>query len=190
MTHRLPLQVVGLGRYEPPEVETADALAPRLGRSAAWIRSRTGVAERRIARIDVAEMAAIAARGALGDGPPPDLVINCGLSPAQLIPDTSTFISRAMGWSGIPGFSIHATCLGFLVGMHTAAALLHSGAYRRILLVAAERGTQCRDLDDPESGALIGDGAGAAVVATQWTREKQSSTYLCLSCYDYRAFRI
>ena len=165
MTTGLPLRVLAMGRYEPPEVETADDLAPRLGRSAHWIRSRTGVAERRISRIDVAEMAAIAARDALGDGPPPDLVINCGLSPAQLIPDTSAFVSRAMGWSGIPGFSVHATCLGFLVGLHTAAAFLHAGAYRRILLVAAERGTQCRDLDDPESGALIGDGAAAAVVA-------------------------
>ena len=133
----LQVEISGLGLHLPPTVETAEDLAPRIGRSAGWIRSRTGVDERRISHLDVAEMAADAGRQALGDGPPPDLLINCGLSPAQLIPDTATFVLHALGLSGIPAWSIHATCLGFLVALQNATALLQTGAYGRILVVAA-----------------------------------------------------
>jgi 3-oxoacyl-[acyl-carrier-protein] synthase-3 len=160
----LRIKVVGTGVFAPERVETAEELAPRIGRSPEWIRSRTGVGERRIAAEPLEEMAARAARQALGDGPRPDLIINTSTTPLQLIPDTSVFIQHALGFEGIPSFSIHATCLSFLVGLHNAAALIHAGAYRRVLLVSAERGTPFRDPGEPESAALLGDGAGAAVV--------------------------
>lgn len=160
----LQVEISGLGLHLPPTIETAEYLAPRIGRSAGWIRSRTGVNERRISHLDVAEMSADAGRQALGEGPPPDLLINCGLSPAQLIPDTAPFVLHALGLSGIPAWSIHATCLGFLVALQNATALLQTGAYGRILVVAAERGTMSRDLSDPGSAALIGDGAGAVLL--------------------------
>ena len=160
----LPLKVTGLGLHLPPEIETAEDLAGRAGRSADWIRRRTGVVERRVSRIDVSTMAALAGREALGEGPPPDLVINASLSPAQLIPDGGAFVLRELGLTGIPAFSVHATCLGFLAALDTASALLGSGRYRRILVVAAERGTVCRDWEEPESAVLIGDGAAAAVL--------------------------
>lgn len=108
-------------------------------------------------------MAADAAREALG-GVAPDLIVNASLTPVQLIPDSSVFIQRELGFSGIPSFSIHATCLSFLVGLHTVGGLLGTGAYRRILLVSSEQGSVCRDFDHPESAALIGDGAAAAVL--------------------------
>jgi 3-oxoacyl-[acyl-carrier-protein] synthase-3 len=109
-------------------------------------------------------MGAHAGRQALGDGPAPDLILNASLSPVQLIPDSSVFIQKELGYEGIPSFSIHATCLSFLVGLHVAGALVHAGAYRRILVVSSEQGSVSRDFDHPESGVLIGDGAAAAVV--------------------------
>ena len=147
-------------------VETAEDLAPRVGRSADWIVRRTGVVRRHVAPPGAAmeTLAAAAAREALGDGPPPDLILNASLTPRQLIPDSSVFIQRELGLSGIPSLSIHATCLSFLVAFHQACALLTVGAYRRILIVSSEVGSVCRDYDEPESAVLIGDGAAAAVV--------------------------
>jgi len=159
----LSMTIAQTALFAPERVETAEDLAPRVGRSAEWIRKRSGVRERRIWDGPVEVLAAEAVRG-LGLSEPPDLLINCGLTPRQLIPDTSTFVARELGWSAMPCFSVHATCMGFLVGLQQAAALLATGSYERIVLVAAERGSICRDFDQPESSVLIGDGAGAALI--------------------------
>jgi 3-oxoacyl-[acyl-carrier-protein] synthase-3 len=111
-------------------------------------------------------MAARAARKALGDGPRPDLLINASLTPVQLAPDSSVHIQRALGWghNGVPSYSVHATCLSFLVALNIAGHIASSGAHERIMIVSAERGTTCRDFKEAESASLIGDGAAAAIV--------------------------
>ncbi len=172
----LRIKVVGTGIHVPERVETAEQLASRIGRSAEWIRTRTGVGERRIADRPLEEMGASAARQALGDGPPPDVIVNVSTTPIQLIPDTSVFIQHALGYDGIPSFSIHATCLSFLVGLHTVGSLVHSGGYNRALLVSTETGTPFRDLAEAESAALLGDGAAAAVI--ERTPEGEESALL------------
>src|SRR5690606_37168811 len=91
-------------------------------------------------------------------------------------PDSSVFIQKQLGWEGIPSFSGHATCMSFLVAMHTAGAYLTSGAYRRIVVVSAEQGSVCRDYDHAESAALIGDGAAAALIEA--TPDGQASELL------------
>ncbi|NOY26751.1 MAG: ketoacyl-ACP synthase III [Oligoflexia bacterium] len=160
----LPVQIVGTGFYAPERVVTAAELAPRIGVSEDWIRSRTGVFRRHISDQPMHMMAAKAARLALGDGGPPDLLINASLTPIQLIPDSSVFILDELGLAGRPSFSIHATCLSFVVGLQTAVSLVHAGTFGRILVVSSEQGSVSRDFKQPESSALIGDGAGAAVV--------------------------
>ena len=69
-----------------------------------------------------------------------DLILNCGVTPEQLIPDGAPLVQRALGLgdSGVACFSVHATCLGFLVGLDLAASLITSGRYARVLLVTAE----------------------------------------------------
>lgn len=160
----LPLKLDATGWYAPPAVETAEDLAPRIGRSAAWIAERTGVLRRHVADEPVEAMAAEAARRALAGGPPPDLLVNASATPRQLIPDTAVFVARELGLDGVPCHTVHATCLSFLVALHNAGALVASGAYRRILVVSSELGTQARNLAEPESAALLGDGAAAAVI--------------------------
>ena len=168
--------------HVPPAVQTADDLAPLVGRSPKWITTRTGVVERRVSSIQMDEMAADAARRVL-DGEPPDLIVNASLTPIQLIPDSSIFVQRALGFEGIPSFSVHATCLSFLVALHQVSALVHAGAYRRVLIVSAEQGSVCRDLSHPESELLIGDGGAAALVGP--TPEGETSELLA---WDMRTF--
>ncbi len=165
VTHRaLGVKIVSTAIYAPPRVETAGQLAPSIGRSEKWIVESTGVRERRISEEPVEVLAARAARAALQSGPPPDLIVNASTTARQLIPDTSVFIQEQLGLEGIPSFSIHATCLSFLVALYNAAAVVSAGAYRRVLVVSAECASGARNLAEPESAALLGDGAAAAIL--------------------------
>jgi len=160
----LPLRIAGTGHFLPPRVQTSAELARVVGRSEEWITRRSGVVSRHLADRPVEEMAAEAARQALGDGPAPDLILNASLTPRQLIPDTSVFVQRALGLSGIPSYSVHATCLSFLVALHQATMAVAAGAAQRVLVVSSEAGSYSRDYSEPESAVLIGDAAAAAVV--------------------------
>ena len=148
----------------PEQVQTAAQLAPLIGRSERWILSRTGVAERRIATEPMDVMGAAAARQAIGDGPPPDCIINASVTPLQLIPDSSTYIQRQLGYEGIPCWTVAGNCLSFLIALANAAALVSTGVFRRILIVSSEAGSPWRYLREAESAALFGDGAAAVVV--------------------------
>ena len=158
------MKITGLGYFLPDQIETSEELAPKIGKTLDWIISRTGIHERRVSQIDVDEMGAIAAKKALNDGPPPDLILNASGVPKQTLPDTSTFIQAQLGYTGIPSFSIHATCLSFLTALKVANNFIKSGAYKRILIVSSDRGTCGRNFNEPESSSLLGDAAAAVVI--------------------------
>jgi 3-oxoacyl-[acyl-carrier-protein] synthase III len=160
----LRVKIASTAFYAPPRVETAAELASRIGVSEEWILTRTGVRERRIAGEPVEVVGARAARAALSSGEAPDLIVNASVGNRQLLPDTSVYIQHELGLEGIPSFSIHASCLSFLVGLQNAAALVAAGAYRRVLVVSAEYGSEGRNMAEPESAALLGDGAAAVVL--------------------------
>ena len=95
-----------------------------------------------------------------------DLILNASGSYDYPIPDTSCLIQRAMGKgrSGIPSFTIDATCLSFIAALDVAASFLASGRYQRIAIVSAEISSRSLNLDEKESATLLGDGAAAAIV--------------------------
>lgn len=152
------------GLYLPPRVQSSAELSNLIDRSEEWILSRTGVHQRRVAEEGMDVLAARAALDAIGDGPLPDCIINASLTPVQLIPDSAVFIQKALGWESIPCWSVHATCLSFVVALINASALIQAGVYQRILVVSAEAGTPWRNFEQPESAALFGDGAAAALI--------------------------
>jgi len=158
------MRITGLGYYLPEQIETSESLAPKIGKSVDWILSRTGIRERRVSQIDVDKMGAIAAKKALNNGPPPDLILNASGVPKQTLPDTSTFIQAQLGYEGIPSFSVHATCLSFLTALKIANNFIVCGDYKRILIVSSDRGTCGRNFSEPESSSLLGDAAAAIVV--------------------------
>ncbi|HIN19660.1 MAG TPA: ketoacyl-ACP synthase III, partial [Candidatus Marinimicrobia bacterium] len=111
-------KITGYGLYLPPTVETAEELARKINKTPQWIISRAGVKERRVSQIDVDEMGALAIKDAVGNKQKPDLIINASGVPKQVIPDTSVFMQKELGYSGIPSFSVHATCLSFIVALN------------------------------------------------------------------------
>ena len=158
---RYNFQITGSGYYLPPKIETAKQLSKKINKSSKWIISTAGVSERRISDIDVDQMGAIASKNAIGDKPSPDLIINASGVPKQTIPDTSVFIQKELGYNGIPSFSIHSTCLSFIVAINVAGSLIHSNTYKNILIVSSDRGTRGRNFNEPESSCLLGDAAAA-----------------------------
>ena len=158
------IKITGYGHYIPNIIETAEEVSQKINKSTDWIISKTGVKNRRISDIDVDEMGALAAKDALQASSPPDLIINASGVPKQTIPDTSVFIQKELGLSGVPSFSIHSTCLSFLTAFHTASSLIESKQYKKILIVSSDRGSIGRNFNEPESAALLGDAAAAVVL--------------------------
>ena len=179
----MKVKVTGVGLYLPPKIETAEDIAPKIGRPVDWIIEKSGVIERRVSEIDVDQMGAIAGKEALGDGGKPDLIINASGVPKQTIPDTSTFYQRELGFEGIPSFSVHCTCLSFITALNTAASLIHSGSYKRILIISSDRGTIGRNFDEPESASLLGDGSAAVVLEQSLENESSELIY-----FDMKTF--
>ena len=158
------IKITGTGIYLPPYIETSKETAKLINKSEEWIISKTGVTERRKSKIDVDKMGAIAAKQALEGKGNPDLIINASGVPKQTIPDTSVFFQKELGLNNIPCFSIHGTCLSFLIALNNASALIKSKTYNKILIISADRGTIGRNPKEPESAALLGDGAAAILV--------------------------
>ena len=157
------VKITGSGYFLTDKIETSLELSKKINKSEEWILSRTGVKERRVSDIDVDKMGAHAGRKAL-NGKKPDLIINASGVGKQIIPDSSVFLQRELGFNGIPSFSIHATCLSFLVALNTAGAFISEGIYKKILIISSDRGTRGRNYNQPESAALLGDAAAAVLV--------------------------
>ena len=171
------IKITGIGYYLPEHIETSKELSSKINKSEDWIVSRTGVKERRVSKIDVDEMGAKAARISLKMANiKPDLILNASGVGKQVIPDTSVFFQRELGLNGIPSFSIHATCLSFLVALHAAANYIEQGSYNKILIISSDRGTRGRNYNEPESAALLGDAAAAIVL--EKTAENENSKLL------------
>ena len=154
-------KITGYGSYLPPNIQTSKELSEFIDKTEDWIINHTGVHERRVSDIDVDQMGAIAAKEAIGNKEKPDLIINASGVPKQTLPDTSVFIQKELGFNSIPSFSIHSTCLSFIVALNSAAALLQTNLYKKILIVSSDRGTRGRNFDEPESCSLLGDAAAA-----------------------------
>ena len=169
----MDVKITGIGYYLPDNIETSSELSTKINKSVDWIISRTGVKQRYISTIDVDKMGALAAKNALKNHATiPDLILNASGVGKQVIPDTSVFFQKELGFDEIPSFSIHSTCLSFLVALNVAANFLVNGTYNKVLIISADRGTRGRNFNEPESSALLGDAAAAVVVEKSDVNEK------------------
>ena len=176
------IKISRIGYYLPKNIETSEKLAPKIGKSVDWIISRTGVKERRVSNIDVDLMGAKASKLALKNEVP-DLILNASGVGKQVLPDTSVFIQKELGFKGIPSFTIHSTCLSFLVALNTAANFISQNTYEKILIVSSDRGTRGRNFDEPESAALLGDAAAAVLVEKALNDEKSYMLDFTMNTY-------
>lgn len=173
------MQFAAVTMAVPPRIQSAYELAPLIGRSEEWIQLHSGVHRRRIAEDSVspAQLAAAAARQAISLGGNPDLIIYAGALTQQLVPDTSAFVQSELELERVPCFTINQTCLSFIAALQVAYGLLKVGSYHKILICSGELGSRGRSFDEPESAALLGDGAAAAIV--EYDADSESDMIHC-----------
>lgn len=166
-----PAGIIATGSYVPPKVLTNFDLEKMVDTSDEWIRTRTGIIERRIAEPDVAtsDLAEPAARAALASaGLEPtdlDLVIVATVTPDMLFPCTAAVLQQNLGAGRAAAFDILVGCTGFVYGVVLASTLIGTGGYDRVMVIGAETLSKITDWDDRSTCVLFGDAAGATIVA-------------------------
>ncbi|GHI02294.1 3-oxoacyl-ACP synthase [Streptomyces cellostaticus] len=160
--------VTGIGSYVPPGVVTNDDLAARLDTSDAWIRSRTGIAERYFispgtSTGDLAVEAGLRALKSAGDEEVGAVVL-ATTTPDQPCPATAPQVAARLGLGHVPAFDVAAVCSGFLYGLASAAGLIAAGVADRVLLIAADAFTTIINPEDRTTAVIFADGAGAVVL--------------------------
>ncbi|MCI4462872.1 MAG: ketoacyl-ACP synthase III [Caldisericum sp.] len=163
--------ILGMGSYIPEKIVTNHDLEKILDTSDEWIRTRTGIVERRFAEPTQAtsDLGAIAAKRALEDaGLKPediDLIIVGTNSPDMLYPATACLIQDKIGASGkCAAFDLQAGCPGWVYATVVGTQFVKSGAYKHVLVIGAEVITRMMDPTDRGTYVLFGDGAGAVVL--------------------------
>ncbi len=162
--------IIGLGRYVPERVVTNFDLEKIMDTTDEWIRTRTGIEERRIADDDVntSDMAYEAAVEALRDSGIEahqiGLILVATVTPDQPFPSVSTMIQDKLGAKNAAAMDVSAACAGFMYGVITAKQFVESGTYPYVLVVGVEKLSKITNYDDRNTAVLFGDGAGAVVV--------------------------
>ncbi len=170
MLDRLPITIRGVGCAVPERVVTNDEFARTLDTSDEWIRTRSGIRERRIAGPgeNTLTLAAAASRRALASaGIEPgeiDLIIVATCTPYMPLPATACFLQQELGCRQVAAFDLAAACSGFVYAFSIASRMVATGGCRNALVVGAETLSSITDFQDRSVCVLLGDGAGAAVV--------------------------
>ena len=162
-------RILAFGGYQPAKVVTNDDLAATVETNDEWVRSRVGIASRRIADEEtVADMAVIAGGKALAaSGLSPgdvDLVIVATCTPEAPIPNVSATVARRLGIVAPGAYDLNAACAGFCYALAAASDSVRAGSATNVLVIGAEKLSQWVDWNDRSTCIIFADGAGAAVV--------------------------
>lgn len=163
--------IQGIGSYAPDNIVTNEDLAKTMDTSDAWIQTRTGIRERRIAPagMQTSDLAVEAGRRAIQDaGLQPqdiDLIIVATMSPDLPFPSTACLVQSKLGLNNVASFDITAACSGFIYLQEIGATMMRGGSYQHALIIGAEKMSAIVDWEDRATCVLFGDGAGACVLA-------------------------
>ncbi|MBI3723914.1 ketoacyl-ACP synthase III, partial [bacterium] len=170
------VRVAGTGSFLPEVVVTNEDFKKRgLDTDDEWIRTRTGIRERRFARPDQAasDLGVEAARAALRAAEVPaseiDLIVCATMTGDYVIPCTAAILQRALGAPRAGGFDLGAACSGFVLALTAGAQYVKTGAAEKVLVCAAEKMSGCVDQSDRSTAVLFGDGSGAVVLVRDET---------------------
>lgn len=165
-----PAGILGLGFYLPEKVITNADLEKMVETSDEWIRTRTGISQRRIAAEDqnTSDLAAEAAKRALEEAnlqpADLDLILVATMTPDMPCPATACLVQAKLGAPQAAATDVAAACSGFVYGLVMGQQFVASGTYKHVLVVGAEVLSRVIDWKDRSTCVLFGDGAGAAVL--------------------------
>jgi 3-oxoacyl-[acyl-carrier-protein] synthase-3 len=165
-----PVGITATGQCFPPKVVTNDDLSKIMETNDEWIRTRTGIRERRWVEpgTGASQLGAPALQMALDNrgikASELDLILVTTVTPDTLFPATACRIQDMVGATNAFGFDLNAACSGFLYALTTASSLVASGAVRRVGVVGVDIMSTIINLEDRATSVLFGDGAGAVIV--------------------------
>jgi 3-oxoacyl-[acyl-carrier-protein] synthase-3 len=161
-------EITGWGKCVPPAIMTNEDMCSVIDTSDEWIRSRSGIRERRVSHVPVSDLASVAGQRAIAaaglSAEDVDLLIIATCSPDTVIPSTAAHVQRKMGAHRAAVFDLNAGCSGFIYALSVATAMIRAGGYRKALVIGSERITWFLNWSLRDSAVLFGDGAGAVVL--------------------------
>lgn len=172
-------RIVGTGTAVPERVMKNAEFEAFLDTSDEWIRTRTGIEERRIADVakgetttELAYQAALKACEA-ADIPPSEieLILVGTITPDAIMPCTANFLQQRLGAKRAFGFDLQAACAGWLFGLGTAESFIRNGTVKNALVVGVELLSTAMNWRDRGTCVLFGDGAGATVLRASESRD-------------------
>ena len=168
---RLRAAITAVGHFLPDERLTNHDLEGMVETNDEWIRTRTGIRERRILNDDgkaTAHMATEAAKELLAkrnlDPDEVDAIIVATVTPDMFFPSTACLVQDAIGADNAWGFDLSAACSGFLYALTTGARFIESGQHENVLVIGADTMSSIVDYTDRTTCILFGDGAGAVLL--------------------------
>ena len=168
---KIKAAIKGVGGYVPEDVLTNSDLEKMVDTNDEWIRTRTGIEERRILKGEKKGTSVLginAVKNLLdktGVSPEEiDLVICATVTPDVTFPDTANIIAYKTGMKNAFTFDLTAACSGFLFGLTTAAKFIESGLHKKVILVGADKMSSIIDYEDRATCIIFGDGAGAVLL--------------------------
>ncbi|MEX2237850.1 MAG: beta-ketoacyl-ACP synthase III [Dehalococcoidia bacterium] len=163
-------EITGWGIGVPDGVLTNADLEKIVATNDEWIRSRTGIAERRICsdEEDVATLSVTAGRKAIEmagiDPMELDLIILATLTDSQLLPSSASYVQDELGARRAGAFDLDTACTGFIASLGVASQFIATGQMKKILVIGCDAVSRIVDYTDRAQCILFGDGAGAVVV--------------------------
>jgi 3-oxoacyl-[acyl-carrier-protein] synthase-3 len=157
--------ITGWGKCLPPATLTNADLATFLDTDDEWIKSRTGMRERRISHVPVSELGTVAARRALAAAGKTvddvELIVFGTCTPDQICPNVASRVQELLGASRAACMDVNTACTSFLYGLTTASSMLRTGAIKSAIVIGAEVISPIMDWDNRNVAVLFGDGAAA-----------------------------
>lgn len=168
---KITAAITAVGGYVPDYVLTNKELEKMVDTNDEWIRTRTGIEERRILKGEgkaSSDMAVPAIQEILRkknlDPKEIDCIICCTVTPDMVFPATANIISDKIGATNSWGFDLSAACSGFLYGLSTGSSFIESGRYKKVIVVGVDKMSAIIDYTDRNTCILFGDGAGAVLL--------------------------
>jgi 3-oxoacyl-[acyl-carrier-protein] synthase III len=168
---KITAAITGVGGYVPEYKLTNKILETMVDTNDEWIKSRTGIDERRILKgegLGTSDMGVEAVKVLLAkrgiDATEIDCLICATVTPDMLFPSTANIICDKLGVKDILSYDVNAACSGFLFALTTGAAFIESGRYKKVVIVGADKMSSIVDYTDRATCIIFGDGAGAVLL--------------------------
>lgn len=165
-----PVGILAVSHYAPERILTNKELEKKLDTTDEWIRSRTGIHERRVASDTetTASLGSVAAFRTLEkagcSAEELDLIIVATMTPDSILPAIACRIQADLGAKNAGAFDVSIACSGFAYALALGCGYVKSGMARKVLVVGSDVMTRVMNWQDRGTCVLFGDGAGAALV--------------------------